>query len=208
MTAAIFSLRHRKLPEFLQENRQTLLFLGLFGVGVLIGSILIHSGNPDVLAALKLSTRNLLEHSFAKGFGELFCDAFFHSFLTLFAVFLLGLSAVGLPLILFAPVFRGLGIGASLGFLYLEYGLEGAAYSLFVLLVPTVISVYILILSCKESAALSFHLFSCFFPEQKSGSLLSELTFLSKRYLFFMAITALSSLLESLLQLTAGQLFS
>lgn len=134
------------------------LLLGLFLFGMIYGVLLIRggdgvSGQLDFLVSeytLELQNQGLLR-SFVSSFGSVF------SFVL--TAYLLGFCAIGLPLILVIPFFKGLGLGAFMGYLYVTQGFQGVGYCLLILLPYTLIALLTIAIGCREAMRLSGALF-------------------------------------------------
>lgn len=98
----------------------TLMILLLFGafVGGLI-SPYVKSAEIGFLADSFLESRQNQE------FWSIFWASLWGNLLILGAVFLLAFSAISIPALLLTPVFKGMGVGVSVGFLYISEGFQG-----------------------------------------------------------------------------------
>ncbi|MDR2752891.1 MAG: stage II sporulation protein M [Oscillospiraceae bacterium] len=147
--------KNSRWAETLAHSWQKLVLLGLFALGLFLGAKTAGSGTDgwqtrltDMLRAQRLERAELrLFASALRYFGT--------DFLFLSASFLLGLCAAGLPFLLLLPVLRGLGVGVVSGWLYLHYSASGVGYSMLVLYPAVLVSVLIMLETCKDSMCMS-----------------------------------------------------
>jgi len=145
----------KNYAELIGRYWHKLALVGLFALGLLLGAKTAagaSSGWQEQLCGLLRAQRlnraggNLVANAIGYFGGDL---------LFLAAMFLLGLCAGGLPLLLALPVLRGLGVGVVSGWLYMSYGAAGVGYSVLVLYPAAVVSVLVMLAGCKESMLMS-----------------------------------------------------
>ncbi len=86
---------------------------------------------------------------------ELFFSSFSSSFFFIALPYFSGYSAVGQPVAFLVPCFKGLGLGAFMGDLYLTQGIAGVGYCLLVLMPYLLIALFSMMIACRESFRLS-----------------------------------------------------
>lgn len=190
------------------QTRKNLPFLALFLLfltgmvyGVLMlrgGSLfeLLHSYSVNYLATIR-------ENTLFQNFFSLFSSAFFY----LLGAYLLGFSAIGQPFILLLPFFRGLGLGAFMGYFYVTYGLRGIGCCLLVVLPAALVALLALIIGCRESLRLSILLFSGF-RSGKSASLgRNTLKLYHLKFLILIVFALISAILGTVCILLFAGLF-
>ncbi|MDR1733495.1 MAG: hypothetical protein LBR73_01225 [Oscillospiraceae bacterium] len=141
--------------EIVRADWQKIALMALFGLGLFLGARTAASDLPDwgdkILEMLKTSRLTRADHTLL---GNAFL--YFGTDMAFMAPgFLCGLCAAGLPLVLFLPVVRGLGIGALTGWLVSAYGWEGLGYSLLLLFPATIVSMLVMFTYCKEAMLMS-----------------------------------------------------
>lgn len=150
--------------ELFQRNRLTLLMAALFFVGMLYGALLVGLGEEDLLNALRFMTEGYLDRRTEQSVFSTFFNSLCSSGVFVLLLFLLGFSAISAPVILFLPAFKGLGLGASMGYLYTVFGWKGVAFSVAMILPATLFSTFSIILSGKEAFRLSTLFLATFLP--------------------------------------------
>ena len=143
-----------------RKNLSFFALLLLFLVGMIYGVLMLKG--IDTYGWMKLYTGEYFSALGERTLLQSFLTSFSSLFLYLLASYLLGFCAVGQPVILLLPFFRGLGLGAFMGYLYVSYGFRGVGYCLLVLLPAAVIALLGILIACRESLRLSILLFSSF----------------------------------------------
>jgi hypothetical protein len=100
----------------------------------------------------------LSKESTTKGFPELFASSFFSSALLLAAAFALGLCAVGAPGHAAVAIFKGAGIGYSMGYIYIGYGIKGFAVCALFILPWAIITSLAVMIACREGIVFSLRM--------------------------------------------------
>jgi stage II sporulation protein M len=152
-------------------------------IGIVIGSLIAKNGGVQNQSSFSFFMQNAFSASTAsKGFMSLLMSAFFSSSILICCAFFLGLCAVGSPAIVLILIFKGAGIGLSIGYLYMQYGLKGVAISALCILPQAVLSSVAIIIACREGLRFSVQLASVVLPTGKQLQLWS--TFLEYCYKF------------------------
>ncbi len=177
-------------------------YLSLFGLlflaGLTMGVVLVQSGTSEYLVDRfsKLTGIVLNRQTSGHGFFNAFYYQCFPLLITMAVLYLCGFFALSQPVILFVPVFRGLGIGSCMGYLYAQYGGKGILYSAFVVFPGAIVGMVAMLYACREAWKYSIHCFSLLAFKQKSGaeSWLSIQKY-SARIFFFVIVSLLLLLL-------------
>lgn len=180
--------------------------LALFVLGMMYGSILLKDGSEEILFSLAKIQDTYLTEKSAHSVIYTFFNSVISSGSFFLGSFLLGFSAIGQPLSYGIIFLKGLGIGSSIGYLYLHYGFAGIGYSALLILPGAVVAVFALILSARESIRLSNLLF---FSMVREGNPLSKSTcrlYLLKHVILF-GFILVSALLDSILTLIFAGMF-
>lgn len=129
-------------------------------------------------------------------------SAFFETFLSLFCFLLLpylcGFCAIGQIGACFSLFTKALGIGAFLGGLYMQYRWQGVGYCAVAVIPPAVLSVFTLMLACRESIRLSNRMFAAVICGAEGGIGLSAIRLYHIKYLIICLFALGSSLIEAL----------
>ena len=98
-----------------------------------------------------------------------FCACFASDFIFLFAVFLLGLTPWGIPVLPFIVFLKGFGTGITAGYLFSVHSLKGIVFYLFVLLPGTFLFCLALILFSSAAFTASGNMFWQIIADKKMG---------------------------------------
>ena len=149
--------------EFVAEKKpRNLLFsflIALFFIGVAYGSILAGGASQETSDSLERITEQFLLQKVGDTFLTAMFSALMSSGIFLLLLFLCGFSAVGQPFSFFLVVFRGIGLGTSMGYFYLNLGMKGILMSLAFIVPAGIVSSYAVLLAGRESVKLSNRFF-------------------------------------------------
>ena len=158
-------VKKHEMIKVIKENKLTVLLLVFLFAGMIFGAISARFAGDEILENLDfLFASNFRVRASQPAFAT-FAASLTSSFIFVFCLFLLGLSAWGILIIPLIPFFRGLGLGLTAGFLYSTYGLKGVAFHLIVLLPGVFLSAAAIILQSKESLVFSARLASKILPK-------------------------------------------
>ena len=136
---------------FMKRYGAIILFVSVYAAGLLLGSMSARRADSDLLGGLNfLFTTNLSARMNQPAFST-FATSFASDCLFLLCVFLCGLSPWGMALTIFAPAFKGFGVGLSAGYLFITYGLKGVGFYLLVILAGTFIFSFALVMPTYAS---------------------------------------------------------
>lgn len=141
--------------RFLYRNRLLILLLALLLLGELIGAMLMRGTAAQTSGTLSFLTQGFIKARSEQTLLATFSSSFFGSALLIMLAFLFGFCAIAQPVILFIPLFRGLGLGISMAYLYGAYGLRGMLACLVLILPNAVLSALVILVACRESLRLS-----------------------------------------------------
>lgn len=186
----------KKYAEELSRNWQKLLLLGMFALGLFLGAKTAGSASEGwqerILELLRTQRLNRMDTGIlANAIGYFGTDL-----LLLGLAFLLGICAGGLPLLLFLPLLRGLGIGVVSGWLYLNYGAAGIGYSVLVLYPAAIVSVLVMLAACKESILMSSDMLLMLGGKLDRAE--SNLRLYSTRYAVLLLVSVIAAALDAL----------
>lgn len=198
----------KRIYEALSQNRMLLFFTTLLICGLFFGVLISKNMAQEEAQALV----NLLGGFALNRTSQPVLTTFLHSLLSVLPFvlvpFFLGVSAVGVPLIPCVLVFRGLGLGTALGYLYAANGLKGIAFSVLLIIPPAIVSSILIILSCKEAFRFSLLLCRRFLPnaEQPQG-LWPQLKVYLVRFLALLILLFLVAFVDTICSAAFSQFF-
>ncbi|WP_270739198.1 stage II sporulation protein M [Massilioclostridium coli] len=142
------------------------LILLLFIIGMIYGAVLAGTSSEEMLNKLSFLTQGFMDQRAEQSLVYTFLNSLGSTASLLLTLFLLGFCAIGQPFAGFVPIFRGLGLGLSMGSFYLQDGIKGVLFCLLLLLPPAAISTFALILGTRESIKFSNLFFSVLLPDK------------------------------------------
>lgn len=152
------------ISEFIKKNKLTAVMTALFFVGMAYGALVVGFGDDKMLHSLSFMTKGYMNSRAEQSMAITFFNSLWSTGCFILALFLLGFSSVSIPAIVILPFFKGLGLGTSLGYLYITYALKGIAFSAAVILPAAIFSTFAMILASREAFKLSLLFLAAFVP--------------------------------------------
>ena len=192
------------IPKFDYKN---LIFLSLFISGLIIGLLVI---KKDVA-----SINNVLSSIFENYFIEKGKNEFLYCFINNVSIyiilpvtiFILGLSAVGIPIILLFPVISGTALGIIIGFLYSAYYLQGLGYAAVVIIPAASIIIATFLKCCIEGVFMSLEIFFSITTKNQNKKNINEFKEYCLKFLLFLIPFFVAALINAICFKLFGNLF-
>lgn len=190
-----------ELTYHLKENTSLYLFIiVLFVMGVIFGSIVVNSLNydqkNDLYFYLNRFFGQVMDGKFADA-KDMFVQSYFHNVKYIALMWILGISIIGLPLILILLFLKGVFVGFTVGFLVNRMGFEGFLLSFISVLPQNVIIIPAFIIMSTLAMSFSLKMIRQQFIKKFHEPILP----LFSRYTFIMigicALLSLASLFEA-----------
>lgn len=156
----------RKNGKFIKNNQKTVILVFIFIIGVFSGAFSVKNADAQLLVKIKELTESYIALKSSGSILNNFISATITDFIFISISSVFGLCLLGAPVLWALPAFRGLGLGVLLGYIYSSYGVNGLAYSIVSICIPTAFSACAMIVSCKEGI-LSVRDLQSAFSEQK-----------------------------------------
>lgn len=192
--------RSGRAKVFLRSHAFALFMAVLILGGVAAGAYLARqaatAGDASYGSFLTASFSSLTA---GRGFLPLLCTAFFNSSLLLILAFLCGLCAAGAPGFVAIPIFKGLGLGFSMGYLYTQYAMRGLWLSALGILPEGILTSVALIIACREGFDYSIKLACVVLPTGKQFTLWEDFLSYCGRFLFCFLLALAGAVLQALL---------
>lgn len=189
------------------------LFLPYFGLallilaGVMIGALMAAGQAAGESSGLQWLSQELLSRSAAsRGFLELFFSSFFATSVLLCAAFFFGLWAVGAVGIVLVALFKGAGIGLSMGYIYIHYGVSGFMICALFVLPWALITSFAIVVACREGLSFSFRLARVILPAE-SSHLWQLFQMYAMRFVVCFGLAGLAAVIEAGSTLAFSALF-
>ena len=128
-----------------------ILLMTLLLIGVLIGTLAFCNMSQDDFNNFSFITQMFIKKKSEQTFLQSLINSFSTSASLLLICFFLGFSAISQPVEITIPIFRGLGLGASIAYIYVTYGIKGFLISLLLIIPNAVISSISIIMAKKKN---------------------------------------------------------
>lgn len=196
------------IPHVTQTKAFILALMVIVLVGVLFGTLAFCNMSSNDVSNLSFITQGFIKNRAQQTFLQTLSTSFSSSGLLVLVCFLLGFCAIGQPMEILIPFFRGLGLGTSIAYIYASYGVRGFFITLIMIMPHAVISSIAIIISARESMKLS-NLFTTFAWSSKNNmEMRSNIKLYLLKFLILFVIIGISSLIDSILTFVfAGILF-
>lgn len=145
----------RYLAHYTKKNYPVVLLGVLFVVGVILGTLLLRGAGQETVDLLYRLVGGFMESRQGNGLYENFLSAAGSSLLFMGILFICGFCAVAQPVIVLAPLIRGMGFGFSTGSLFARYGTSAIGFVGVLVLPGALISTVAILLCCRQSLRLS-----------------------------------------------------
>ncbi|MCA1030611.1 stage II sporulation protein M [Bacillus timonensis] len=178
------------LTVHLREHSSIYLFITvLFLMGVIFGAIVVNSLNinqkQDLYYYLSQFFGQVSEGKHANSI-EIFKQSYFHNLKYLGLMWLLGISIIGLPIILILLFLKGVVVGFTVGFLVNQMGWKGFLLSFVSVLPQNIIIIPAFVIIATVSVAFSLKMIRQQFIKRTNEPVFQLLT----RYTFLMGIVS------------------
>lgn len=190
------------------SNWRLILLSSLFAAGIIIGALLVPTDANTVQSSL---LGQIVDSFVGIRSDQSAIVTFGNSFLGLvpffIVAFLSGLSSFGILVIPVVPMFRGLGLGYSMGYLYSFYALKGISYSALLIIPHTVISTIAILFACREAMRLSGMLLKAMLPSGSPVKFWPEFRKYALRFLAFLVLIGIAALIDTLFSISFSRFF-
>lgn len=184
---------------YIKRNAVLILFVTSFLCGIVFGSFYAKSSDNQLLDSLDFLFTTNLDARLAQNAVNTFCACFASDFVFLAAVFLLGITPWGIPILPFVSLFKGFGTGITATYLIVSYSLKGAGFYLLVILPGTFLFCLALVGLSVFSFDISKRMFIGTIGHSDTVLLKSALIDFCFRSITALIMTFFSSLLDTVL---------
>lgn len=195
-----------RAAAYIAGHSRQLFFALLFLTGVLLGIIAFLAGGQEWEQdlALMLKVRGVPK-GFPGALSALMASCL-APFLMIGLLFLLGMSACGVPFTLIAPLFYGLGLGMTEAYYY-STGWAGVGFSALLVVPHSLIAGMALILAGAEAARMSMRLSAQLLPDAPMGGLWPDFRQYVLRFFLYLILALISGMVDVCLRLLFSFLF-
>ena len=160
-----FSLPIDRIKEEAALHRRLILLYAVFFAGCFAGAAL-YSNSADILAGyIKNFLEKILNADYSQNLRLITAIYLIPQIVTALCSF----SALGLPFVLLCPGICGMLLSGFISYLYCTFSVDGAVFSLIMLLPCAVVFFVMLLIGCNEGLILSEIVAGSIFSTQKQG---------------------------------------
>ena len=203
MISGVYKSRATGVIKTIRENGLILILLVIFTSGIIFGTTIIKNNSLVIDSAVSLIS-DYVELRGNQSVFECACDSFISNLVFLLILFVFGLCAVGMPVIMSVPFIKGAGLGLISAYFYTTYGLNGLGHCILVLYPGSVFAVMFMFLAAKAAAISSGDIFSSVSSRKNH-----EIRFIeySKRFFMYFCVNIGFSLLDGVLNKIFSNIF-
>ncbi len=196
-----------KYFSFFKENKVLIFLISLFLFGFGFG----------IFSSIKFENFKTFSEECLFGFLSIRADldflkiavnSFFASFTYIVLIFVSGSSVLGVAILPFVIIYRGITYGAMMSFLYNEYALKGIAFNAVMVLPSAAFFVTAMIMAARESLGFSLRIAELTLPRTNPANLFYEFKNYCARYLVICLIIIFSSLVDAFISCYFSASFS
>lgn len=168
----------KMLQDHLRENRSTYTFtIVLMVMGVVFGAVIVNSlalsDKQDLFTYLQQFFGQMLGGQLASA-DDMFAQSFSHNLKYIGVMWILGLTIIGLPIVLILLFLKGVVVGFTVGFLVNQMGWHGLFVSLVSVLPQNIILLPAFIVISTASISFSFKMIRQQFMKNQSSPILPQ----------------------------------
>jgi len=201
----VLKKRKMNLPRFDYKN---LFLFSLFICGLILGVLTIRNDHTELNNLLESFCVNYISGKSEKTILECLLETSLLIFLIPLCSFIVGLCAIGGPIIIAIPTVVGIIVGMATGILYSQYALQGLGYSALIIMPAAAIVIGTLLKCCNESINMSLEIIYLMLGGSKGATKTNEFKEYCLRYLVLCVPFLLSAVLNTVCFKLFGGLFS
>ena len=167
-------INDREIFDLVSQHRLFTIMAAFLIFGMVLGSVSMKSMNADSLSDMTSLFLNSLKIRGESQFFMIFVKSVSSYFLFAVIAFALGLSVWGFVITFALMIFRGFGLGVSVGFLFFTYGFKGILFYTLILLPGIFVSSMALILMSRAAFDVSYTLFRTTVLKKENNELLGN----------------------------------
>ncbi len=203
----IVNLKRLKLLDYVTLNKVFILLCVLFIAGITVGSLMFSKNVWLTNIAELYFNHYTTVHTGSNIFKKiLICFVSYLLVLTLY--FLSGTSMLGVAVTPFITVWQGIIFGTVSSYLYQSHGLNGIAFNAMILIPPSIIFTICCFFAARYAIDFSLDVAKLTLPRSKPASLYINFKIYCGKYLIFIAISLLCSIIDIILNLLFFKFFN
>lgn len=183
-----------------KENTSVYLFvIVLLFMGVIFGAIIVNSLHIDLKQDLLFYLDQFFSQVEKEKIGEpsvVWKESYFSQLMYVGIIWLLGISIIGVPIILILLFLKGVVVGFTVGFLVNQMGMKGFLLAMVAVLPQNTIVIPVYILISTISIGFSIQLIKQLFIKKKTDTILPELVWYTFIFIMVGIVLIVSSGIE------------
>lgn len=203
----IVNLKQFKLLNYVTLNKIFLVLCLFFITGVALGSTVLLK-NSWLSQNIKDYFNNYITTHSDNAFFKKLYICLFRYLLVLMLYFLSGTSMLGVVITPFITLWQGIMFGGMAGYIYSTHGLVGIAFNAVILIPPMVVFTVCCFFAARFSADFSLLIAKLTLPKSKPASLYINFKNYCIKYLIFILVAFICTILEILLNLLFLKFFN
>lgn len=179
----------------------------VFIIGMVYGTILITYESGIFNETLSYISKEFIDNRTNQSILQTFTNSFISSISILFILYITGFWAISHPLTYSIILFKGLGLGVIMSYMYSMHNITGIAFCIALIIPPTLVSLIAFIIGAKQTLCLSSMILSSF--KNKSNNLnLKIIKLYTLKYLVLFSFILISSAIDSLCTIIFAKFFN
>lgn len=150
---------NKKIKDIFIENYKIIILVIIIAMGLVYSLISYQAASDGDNVIFKLLS-NQQEIKATQTFLDCFSNSIITYSIYYCVVFLFGMCALGLPMLIVAPFVYGIQIGYQIMYLYTEFSSKGVGYTALVVAPIAILFGIVLIFSLNEALSMSWDIFS------------------------------------------------
>lgn len=180
---------------------------GMLLAGMVTGALIARGTGESGTDSLALMLSGFSEGRADQSLFETLGNSLLSSAPVLLVSFLLGLCPAGVLLLPAVPLFRGMGLGLTMGYLYAAWGLKGVGYSALLIIPGAAVSSIAFLFACREGMRLAVLLCRSILPNETPVSLWPEFRKYLLRFGAFLVLLLIAAVTDAFFSAAFSQFF-
>lgn len=185
------------LKKTIVDNYRIIVILIIFALGIIYSLLSYQTAHSGVSPLLSILAKQY-EIKADQTFLDCFSNALLNNGIYFLIVFLFGLCAIGLPVVVCVPFVYGMTIGFQVTYLYMTYQTKGIGYAALMVVPMAVLFGLILLFAAEQGLSMSWDILSAIQDGRQPR--ITIIVYLKRFFIFALstlAVTALLSLLNT-----------
>lgn len=196
-----------RAAQMLGGNWKMCLLGGMLLAGMITGALIARGVGESGTDSLGLMLSGFSEDRAQQSFFTTLGNSLLSSVPVLLLSFLLGICPAGVLLLPVVPLFRGMGLGVTMGYLYAAWGLTGVGYSALLIIPGAAVSSIAFLFACREGMRLSALFLKSILPNETPSALWPEFRKYLLRFGAFLVLLLIAAITDAFFSAAFSQFF-